>query len=172
MASEACVQVRCGSFVGVGTARPVGAAGSTRSILIDAEVPLGSLTLRVVESIGSPLLEPARYAYVSSVYVRPESRRRGVLRALLAEAERWCRARGLSTDMLNVPAQLLPWVRANTVAYVGLWWIFVLHLICLLPAPAGLAVIAVRFIAHPVRLQRDGVARSRAAREGRLRRRL
>ena len=51
---------------------------------------------------------------------------------------------GLSTDMLNVPAQLLPWVHAHTVAYVGLWWIFVLHLICLLPAPAGLAVIAGR----------------------------
>lgn len=49
---------------------------------------------------------------------------------------------GLSTEMLNVPAQLLPWVHAHTVAYVGLWWIFVIHLICLLPAPAGLAVIA------------------------------
>ncbi|MEO6528673.1 MAG: hypothetical protein ABIP93_18800 [Gemmatimonadaceae bacterium] len=51
-------------------------------------------------------------------------------------------ARGLSTDMLNAPAQLLPWVHAHTVAYVGLWWIFVLHLVLLLPAPAGLAVIA------------------------------
>jgi len=51
-------------------------------------------------------------------------------------------ARGLSTDMLNEPNHLLPWVHANTVPYVGLWWIFVIHLICLLPAPAGLAVIA------------------------------
>ena len=51
-------------------------------------------------------------------------------------------ARGLSTDMLNEPAHLLPWVHANTVAYVGLWWIFVVHLLLLLPAPAGLAVIA------------------------------
>ena len=33
-------------------------------------------------------------------------------------------------------------MHANTVAYVGLWWIFVLHLLLLLPAPAGLAVIA------------------------------
>jgi GNAT superfamily N-acetyltransferase len=57
--------------------------------------------LRCVESNGSPLLEPARYGYVSSVYVRPESRRRGVLRALLAEAERWCRARGLSQMRLH-----------------------------------------------------------------------
>jgi len=57
--------------------------------------------LRCVDSMGSPLLEPSRYAYVSSVYVRPEARRRGVMRALLAEAERWCRARGLSEMRLH-----------------------------------------------------------------------
>jgi hypothetical protein len=50
-------------------------------------------------------------------------------------------ARGLSFDMLNVPAQLLPWVHANRVAYVGLWWIYTLHFLCLLPAPRGLAMI-------------------------------
>ena len=57
--------------------------------------------LRCVESMGSPLLEPARYAYVSSAYVRPEARRRGVLRALMAEAERWSRARGLDQMRLH-----------------------------------------------------------------------
>jgi GNAT superfamily N-acetyltransferase len=57
--------------------------------------------LRCVESIGSPLLEPARYAYVSSVYVRPELRRRGVLRALIRAAERWCRPRGLEQMRLH-----------------------------------------------------------------------
>jgi GNAT superfamily N-acetyltransferase len=57
--------------------------------------------LRCVESIGSPLLEPARYAYVSSVYVRPELRRRGVLRALMRAAERWSRARGLDQMRLH-----------------------------------------------------------------------
>jgi len=57
--------------------------------------------LRCVESLGSPLMEPARYAYVSSVYVRPESRRRGVLRALLGAAERWARARGLQQMRLH-----------------------------------------------------------------------
>jgi hypothetical protein len=50
-------------------------------------------------------------------------------------------ARGLSFDMLNEPARLLPWVRANTVPYVGLWWIYTLHFFCLLPAPRGLAII-------------------------------
>src|SRR4051812_34682538 len=57
--------------------------------------------IRCVESAGSPLLEPARYAYVSSAYVRPESRRRGVLRALVAEVERWSRTRGLDQMRLH-----------------------------------------------------------------------
>jgi GNAT superfamily N-acetyltransferase len=57
--------------------------------------------LRCVESSGSPLLDPARYAYVSSTYVRPESRRRGVLRALLRAADRWARARGLDQMRLH-----------------------------------------------------------------------
>ena len=57
--------------------------------------------LRCVESIGSPLLEPARYAYVSSVYVRPEARRRGVLRALLRAADAWSVARGLDQMRLH-----------------------------------------------------------------------
>ena len=57
--------------------------------------------LRCVESIGSPLLDPARYAYVSSTYVRPDSRRRGVLRALLRAADRWAHARGLSQMRLH-----------------------------------------------------------------------
>ena len=57
--------------------------------------------LRCVESVGSPLLDPSRYAYVSSTYVRPEARRRGVLRALLGAADRWSRARGLDQMRLH-----------------------------------------------------------------------
>jgi hypothetical protein len=50
-------------------------------------------------------------------------------------------SRGLSTEMLNEPARLLPWVHEHTVPYVGLWWLYTLHFLCLLPAPRGLAVI-------------------------------
>jgi GNAT superfamily N-acetyltransferase len=57
--------------------------------------------LRCVESIGSPLLDPGRYAYVSSVYVRPALRRCGVLRALVQHAERWARARNLDQMRLH-----------------------------------------------------------------------
>ena len=57
--------------------------------------------LRVTEAAGSPLLDPGRYAYVSSVYVRPAARKRGVMRALLAAAERWARLRGLDQMRLH-----------------------------------------------------------------------
>ena len=60
--------------------------------------------LRCVETHGSPLLHPARYCYVSSVYVRPEHRRSGALRALFARARVWCRGRGLHEMRLhNIP---------------------------------------------------------------------
>jgi GNAT superfamily N-acetyltransferase len=75
---------------------------STMEVILLAELN-GEIVgvLRCVESIGSPLLEPARYAYVSSAYVRPDIRRRGVLRALLAAADRWARTRGLDQMRLH-----------------------------------------------------------------------
>jgi ribosomal protein S18 acetylase RimI-like enzyme len=51
--------------------------------------------LRCAESGGHPLLEPDHYAYVSSVYVVPATRRSGVVRALLDHASQWCRDRNL-----------------------------------------------------------------------------
>lgn len=57
--------------------------------------------LRCVDTPASPLLMPERYCYVSSVYVRPAERRAGVLRALLAAAERWCDERGLTEMRLH-----------------------------------------------------------------------
>ncbi len=57
--------------------------------------------LRVVESAGSPLLHPARYGYVSSVFVTPSARRAGVLRALLDRAVAWCEDRGLNEMRLH-----------------------------------------------------------------------
>ena len=57
--------------------------------------------IRCVESTGSPLLDPARYAYISSAYVRPEARRRGALRALVAAARNGCAERGLDEARLH-----------------------------------------------------------------------
>ena len=57
--------------------------------------------LRCVYATGSPLLDPAHYGYVSSVYVVPKARQRGVLRALLAAAEAWCAEHGLREMRLH-----------------------------------------------------------------------
>ena len=57
--------------------------------------------LRCIHSSGSPLLEPAQYGYVSSVYVVPKARERGVLRALLGAADAWCAERGLDEMRLH-----------------------------------------------------------------------
>ena len=57
--------------------------------------------IRCVESMGSPLLDPQRYGYVSSAYVRPEARRHGALRALVEAAREWCIERGLAEMRLH-----------------------------------------------------------------------
>ena len=57
--------------------------------------------LRCIDAGGSPLLHPARYAYVASVYVAPADRRAGVLRRLIDEAAAWSRERGLREMRLH-----------------------------------------------------------------------
>jgi len=51
--------------------------------------------VRCVDTVSSPLLLPERYCYVSSAYVKPEFRRRGILQALIERARDWCDDRGL-----------------------------------------------------------------------------
>jgi ribosomal protein S18 acetylase RimI-like enzyme len=56
---------------------------------------------RCVDSKGSPLLMPDRYCYVTSVYVKPEHRRHGVLSALMTHVESWAEERGLTELRLH-----------------------------------------------------------------------
>lgn len=57
--------------------------------------------LRCVDTLGSPLLLPERYCYISSVYVRPSERHTGVLRALLVAADEWCGERNIGEMRLH-----------------------------------------------------------------------
>jgi len=68
-------------------------------LALRASVAVG--ILRIVESAGSVLLDPPRYGYLSSVYVAPNARRRGILKALMSAAEDWCEARGLDELRLH-----------------------------------------------------------------------
>ena len=85
-------------------ARPIFAAqlGSDHEAMFLAEEDRAALGLiRCVEAAASPLLVPDRYCYVSSVYVKPEHRRHGVLRALFQRARDWCSERGLTQMRLH-----------------------------------------------------------------------
>lgn len=57
--------------------------------------------VRCADVKGSPLLLPDRYCYITSVFVRPEHRRHGVLAALMEQAEDWARSRGLTELRLH-----------------------------------------------------------------------
>lgn len=52
---------------------------------------LGMLRCRAVRR--TPLVADSRHAVVTTVFVRPDDRRQGVLRALLRAADGWCRRR-------------------------------------------------------------------------------
>lgn len=68
--------------------------------------------MRCVDMPSSPLLFPERYCYVSSVYVRPTVRRKGVLRALLAAADQWCEEQGIDEMRLHNSASAVVAERA------------------------------------------------------------
>lgn len=61
--------------------------------------------VRCADVKGSPLLLPDRYCYVTSVFVRPDHRRRGLLSALMDRAEDWARRRGLTEMRLHNSTQ-------------------------------------------------------------------
>jgi GNAT superfamily N-acetyltransferase len=85
-------------------ARPVFAAqldsGNEAIFLAVVDGEVAGL-IRCVETASSPLLTPDRYCYVSSAYVRPEFRRRGILRRLLKRARAWCLERGMAEMRLH-----------------------------------------------------------------------
>lgn len=85
-------------------ARPVFAAqlesGNETTFLAEHDARAIGI-LRVVEAAASPFLVPERYCYVSSVFVMPRYRRRGVLRRLLDRAVEWCGQRGLGEMRLH-----------------------------------------------------------------------
>lgn len=85
-------------------ARPLFAAqidSSSEVMFIAEENDVAVGILRCVESAASPLLKPERYCYVSSAYVRPEYRRKGVMHDLFERAVVWCRSRGLDEMRLH-----------------------------------------------------------------------
>jgi len=69
--------------------------------------------IRCIDQRGHRLLRPARFALISTVYVEPAVRRRGVLRMLLDAAIDWSRQHGLTEmrlqNAIDNPLALAAW---------------------------------------------------------------
>ena len=69
--------------------------------------------VRCIEQRGHRLLRPSRFALISTVYVEPAFRRRGVLRSLMDAAIGWSRERGLTEmrlqNAIDNPLALAAW---------------------------------------------------------------
>lgn len=68
-------------------------------LAFEGKTPIGML--RCMESKGSPLLNPAKFAYIASAFVITTHRRRGILKRLVEAAITWARARGLTEIRLH-----------------------------------------------------------------------
>jgi GNAT superfamily N-acetyltransferase len=75
------------------------APGQVFLLALRGRQPVGVLRCRVVHR--TPLVAVSRQAVVTTVYVVPDERRSGVLRALMGAADRWCRRNRLSTMRLQ-----------------------------------------------------------------------
>jgi GNAT superfamily N-acetyltransferase len=68
-------------------------------LAFEGKTPIGML--RCLESKGSPLLRPSKFAYIAAAYVVRTHRRRGILKKLVEAAITWVRARGLTELRLH-----------------------------------------------------------------------
>src|SRR4051794_15005038 len=65
-----------------------------------ADAPLGMVWVQFLEKLPNPVHEPELHAYITSFYVRPAGRNRGVGSALLDAALAACGARSCDTAFL------------------------------------------------------------------------
>jgi GNAT superfamily N-acetyltransferase len=66
----------------------------------EGEEPVGLVLAHLVEKVPNPVVEPESLGYISSLYVRPPCRGRGVGDALLRTAVGFCRDHGVDTVVL------------------------------------------------------------------------
>ncbi len=75
------------------------APGQVFLLAVRGREAVGVLRCREVQR--TPLVTDSRQAAVTTVYVVPAERQKGVLRALLGAADRWCRQQGLPAMRLQ-----------------------------------------------------------------------
>jgi GNAT superfamily N-acetyltransferase len=66
----------------------------------EQEEPVGLVLVHLLEKVPNPVVEPESIGYVSSLYVRPGRRDRGIGDVLLRTAVDFCRDQGVDTVVL------------------------------------------------------------------------
>ena len=79
----------------------------------DRNEPAGLVLVHLVEKVPNPVVEPESLGYVSSLYVRPPSRGRGLGGALLRTALDFCRGCGFEVVVLWPSARSIPLYRRH-----------------------------------------------------------
>jgi GNAT superfamily N-acetyltransferase len=74
----------------------------------ERDEPAGLVLVHLVEKVPNPVVEPESLGYVSSLYVRPCLRGRGVGGALLRTALDFCRGCGVEVVVLWPSARSIP----------------------------------------------------------------
>jgi GNAT superfamily N-acetyltransferase len=69
-------------------------------LALEQDEPVGLVLAHLVEKVPNPVVEPESLGYVSSLYVRPPCRGRGVGDVLLRTAVDFCRDHGVDTVVL------------------------------------------------------------------------
>lgn len=69
-------------------------------LALEREEPVGLVLMHLVEKVPNPVVEPESLGYVSSLYVRPRCRDRGIGDVLLRTAVDFCRDHGVDTVVL------------------------------------------------------------------------
>jgi GNAT superfamily N-acetyltransferase len=64
------------------------------------EQPVGLVLVQLIEKVPNPVVEPETLGYVSSLYVRPQWRGRGIGDRLLATAVAFCQDNGVESVVL------------------------------------------------------------------------
>jgi GNAT superfamily N-acetyltransferase len=78
---------------------------------IELAQPVGLVLVQLVEKVPNPVVEPESLGYISSFYVRPQWRARGIGDALLRTALDFCRRGGVDTVVLWPSPRSVPLYR-------------------------------------------------------------
>jgi GNAT superfamily N-acetyltransferase len=81
--------------------------------------PIGMVLVQLVEKVPNPVREAENIGYVSSLYVRPRWRSRGIGGALLATALDFCRGSGVDNVVLWPSPRSIPLYQRHGFRSVG-----------------------------------------------------